>query len=148
MDERKALTSGASGAIPRHDWSRMDAHAKMFYEQVRKRKTDVESISHNTGFAIDDIRKVKEHIFLNEYDLGDESPTRFDPLYDIAVSWQRLIGGSDIREMDIVLLKHELLEYELMNEQRLEYKAAHKIAEQSYNYSKYVKELDEKEGLH
>ena len=141
------MITGAGGALPRHDWPRMDAHAKMFYEQVRKRKTDIESIAKNTGFTIDDVRKIKEHIFFNEYDLGDEAPSRFDPIYDIAVSWQRLIGGDDIKEMDIVLLHHELMEYELMNQKGMEYKAAHRIAERAYNYSKYVRELDAKEGL-
>ena len=142
-----AANTGASGAIPRHDWRRMDTHAKMFYEQIRKRKSDVDSIAKNTCFTIDDIRRVKEHIFFNEYDLGDENPTRFDPLYDIAVSWQRLISGADIKEMDLVLLRHELLEHSLMNEQKMDYVSAHRIAEEAHNYSKYVKELDEKEGL-
>jgi len=139
--------SGASGAIPRHDWSRMDAHAKMFYEEVRKRKSDIAAIAENTGLAADDIRKIKEHIFFNEYDLGDEVPTRFDPLYDIAVSWQRLTDGRGIKEMDIVLLRHELMEHNLMNQQGMDYKTAHYTAEQAHNYSKYVKALDEKEGL-
>jgi len=143
----KTMTTGASGAIPRHDWSRMDTHAKMFYEQIRKRKTDIESIAKNTGFKIDDVRKIKEHIFFNKYDLGDENPSRFDPIYDIAISWQRLISGKEIKEMDMVLLYHELMEYELMNQQGMKYIAAHHIAEQAYNYSKFVKELDKKEGL-
>ena len=142
-----AANTGASGAIPRHDWGRMDTHGKMYYEQIRKRRTDVESIAKNTGFTMEDIHKVKEHIFINEYDLGDENPTRFDPLYDIAVSWQRLINGADIKEMDLVLLRHELLEHNLMNEQGMDYATAHRIAEKAHNYSKYVKELDEKEGL-
>jgi hypothetical protein len=107
----------ASGAITRSDWKRMDTHAKMYYEQIRKRKTDVIAIVKNTNFTIADINKIKEHIFYNEYNLGDELPSRFDPLYDIAVSWQRLIDGINIKEMDIVLLNHELLEYKLMNEQ-------------------------------
>ena len=139
--------TGASGAIPRHDWVRMDIHAKMYYEQIRKRKSDIESIAKNTCFTIEEIRKIKEHIFFNEYDLEDEAPSRFDPHYDIAVSWQRLINGVDIKYMDIILLKHELMEYELMNGQGIDYKAAHKIAEQSYNYSKFIKELDKREGL-
>ena len=120
---------------------------KMYYEQIRKRKSDIESIAKNTCFKIEDIRKIKEHIFFNEYDLGEEAPSRFDPLYDIAVSWQRLINGNDIKDMDIVLLKHELMEYELMTGQGMDYKAAHKIAEQSHNYSMFIKELDKKEGL-
>ena len=139
--------TGASGAIPRHDWVRMDTHAKMFYDQIRKRTSDIEAISKNTGFTIDEIRKIKNHVFFNEYNLGDESPSRFDPLYDIAVSWQRLIEGTNIKEMDTILLQHELMEHELMNQQVMEYTTAHSIAEKSYNYSKYIKELDKKEGL-
>ena len=37
--------SGASGAIPRYDNARMDEHDEMFYEEIRKRESDVESIS-------------------------------------------------------------------------------------------------------
>ena len=140
-------TTGASGAIPRHDWTRMDAHAKMFYEQIRKRKSDIKAIVNNAGFTFDEIRKVKEHIFFNEYDLGDETPTRFDPTYDIAISWQRLIDGRDIKEMDMILINHELMEYNLMNQQGMDYTTAHHIAEKAFNFSKFVKELDEKEGL-
>jgi hypothetical protein len=141
------MITGASGAIPRHDWVRMDAHAKMFYEQIRKRKTDVNTIAKNTGFSTDDMKKIKKHLFFNEYDLGDEMPSRFDPHYDITVSWQRLIDGKDIKEMDIILLHHELTESNLMNEQGMDYTAAHQIAEQTYNYSGFIKELDRKEGL-
>ena len=141
------MITGASGAIPRHDWTRMNVHATMFYDQIRKRKSDIETIAKNTGFNVEDVRKIKEHIFFNEYDLGDETPSRFDPLYDIAVSWQRLIDGNNIKQMDVVLLHHELMEYELMEQQGMGYRDAHHMAEQVYDYSKFVKELDEKEGL-
>jgi len=140
-------TTGASGAIPRHEWTRMDTHARMFYEQIRKRKSDIETIAKNTSFTVEDIQIVKNHLFFNKYDLGEEVTTRFDPLYDIAVSWQRLIDGSNIQEMDIVLLHHELMEYKLMVQCGMDYKSAHDIAEKTYNYSKFIKELDEAEGL-
>ncbi len=65
----------------------------------------------------------------------------------MAESWQRLINGKAIREMDIIMLKHELMEYRLMNEQGLDYWTAHNIAEEKYNYTKFIKELDGKEGL-
>ena len=139
--------TGASGVIPRHEWPRMDAHAKMFYEQIRKRKSDIETIAKNTKFTVEDIQVVKNHLFFNKYDLGENLPTRFDPIYDIAISWQRLIDGNNIQEMDIVLLHHELMEYKLMTQCGMEYKIAHDIAEKTYNYSKFVKELDEAEGL-
>ena len=74
-------------------------------------------------------------------------PTRFDPDYDIAVSWRRLIDGKDIQEMDTVLLHHELFEHNLMNEQKLPYREAHEKAAELYNYQMFTEELDRKAGL-
>ena len=139
--------TGASGAIPRHDIERMDKHAEQYYEQIRRRSSDVEAIARNTGFSEDDIAKIKSHLFLNEYDLGDATPSKFDPLYDIAISWQRLIDGKNIQEMDLVLLRHELMEHELMNVRGMSYIKAHRLTEASHNYSKFVRELDEREGI-
>ena len=138
--------TGASGAIPRKDIQRMDEHAERYYSEIRRRKSDVSAIAENTGLSVENIKNIKEHIFLNEYALGDDKLERFSPDYDMAVSWQRLIDGKDIQEMDIVLLNHELMEYELMK-QGLLYKEAHEIAEKSYNYTKYVIELNRKAGI-
>ena len=78
------MISGASGAIPRSDRDRMENHANLYYEEIRKRIGDVEAISSNTGIAVDEIKRVKEHIFDNLYDLGGLVPERFDADYDIA----------------------------------------------------------------
>ena len=136
----------ASGAISRHDRDRMDKHAEMYYEAIRKRSGDVEAIARNTGFSTKDIRKIKEHIFMNAYDLHDGKKC-FDPDYDIAVSWQRLSEGKNIKEMDLVLLNHELMEYRLMNEKGMPYDKAHAETEKLYNYDKYIRELDLKGGI-
>jgi len=138
--------TGASGAIERRDIKRQETHAKLFYNEVRKRTADVETIARNTGFSVEDVESVKRHIFLDYHDLGDEEPERFNPSYDMAISWQRLIDGKDIREMDIVLLQHELHELRLM-EKGLSYRQAHDAAEKLHNYSKFIKELDAMEGL-
>jgi hypothetical protein len=138
--------TGASGAIPRNDWGRMDKHAAMFYEEIRRRKTDVQAISKNTGFPETDIEIIKQHVFFNEYDLGEDKPRRFDPSYDMAVSWQRLIDGRAIQEMDIVLLKHELLEYEYISAGET-YAQAHMLANERYNYEAFTAELDRKAGI-
>ena len=139
--------TGASGAIPRNDIKRMDNHARMYYEEIRRRTSDIEAISRNTGFSESDIEKIKNHIFFNEYDLGRKSLSKFDPDYDMAVSWQRLIDGKNIEEMDLVMINHELMEYDLMANKGLSYKEAHTLTDKKYNYSKYIKELDQKEGL-
>ncbi len=139
--------SGAGGAIPRVDIAKQEAHAKLYYEEVRKRTGDIAAIAKNSGFSVEDVAKIKQHVFFNKYDLGQNEPSAFDPSYDMAESWQRLINGKAIREMDIIMLKHELMEYRLMNEQGLDYRTAHNIAEEKYNYTKFIKELDGKEGL-
>ena len=41
-------------------------------------------------------------------------------------------------ECDIILIKHERLEYELMNRYKYYYDEAHRITERKYNYSKAV----------
>ena len=141
------MSTGAYGAIPRDDFQRQSAHANLFYEEVRNRTGDIPKISHNTGFSEEDVAKIRGHVFVNKYDLGGEKPERFDSDYYMAVSWQRLVDGKNIQEMDIVLLHHELLEYRLMNEQGMKYATAHAIAEKEHNYVKYIKELIEKGGL-
>ena len=138
--------TGASGAIPRNDFKRMDEHAELYYEEIRKRNSDIESIAKNTEFSVEDVRIIKNHIFFNEYNLGDEIPERFAPDYDMSVSWQRLIEGKNIHEMDIILLKHELMEYDLMK-RGMSYREAHDTTEISYNYTKYTIELNRKAGI-
>ena len=140
------VNAGASGAIPRYDFGRMNAHANLYYEEIRNRESDIAAIAKNTGFSADDIGKIKRHIFIDAHDLGAEVPLRFTPDYDMAVSWQRLIDGNDIREMDIVLLKHELYEVKLMA-QGYDYATAHDMTDMLYNYTQYTKELDAKEGI-
>lgn len=138
-------SGGASGAIPRNDIAKQEAHAKRYYEEIRKRSGDIEAVAKNSGFSVENITKIKNHMFFNKYDLGEAEPSLFDPNYDMAVSWQRLIDGKDIHDMDVILLKHELMEYQLMMEQGLDYRIAHGITETIYDYSKYIKELDRKE---
>jgi hypothetical protein len=64
----------------------------------------------------------------------------------MAVSWQRLIDGDNIQEMDLVLLHHELHELRLMAK-GMSFRKAHELAEATHNYSKFITELDAKEGV-
>ncbi|MDR0248580.1 MAG: hypothetical protein LBI44_02810 [Oscillospiraceae bacterium] len=136
---------GVFGAIPRTDHKRMDEHAERYYEEIRRRKSDAATIAKNTGFSPEDVEKIRRHIFMDEHELGAETPLRFSADYDMAVSWQRLADGRDIKEMDIVLLKHELAELELMA-RGLSYDKAHEKAEAAHNYARYIRELDAEEG--
>ncbi|NMB66199.1 MAG: hypothetical protein GYA16_15140 [Spirochaetes bacterium] len=53
----------------------------------------------------------------------------------MAQSWQRLRNGKNIKPHDIIMLKHERLEYELMNKYGYDYDTAHEITNKKYNYS-------------
>ena len=141
--ERVDKNTRATGAIPRDDIERMDKHAELYYEEIRKTNSDIAKIAKNAGFSISDITKIKNHIFFNKYDLGGLEKERFYPNYDMAVSWQRLIDGKNIQEMDMVLLKHEMIESELM-EKAVDYNTAHIKASKQYNYKKYLDDLDKK----
>ncbi len=140
MNTGGILDNGALNPDIPEEFEKAQSHAISYYEEIRKRKTDVKTISKNINWTEENVETVKKHIFVNKYDLGGEKPENFFPHYDIAISWQNLIDGKNITEKDIVLLKHELYEYKLMTEEKMSYNEAHKIAERKYNYAKAVKE--------
>jgi len=125
-----------------------DKHALMYYESVRNsKKADiVKSIANNSGMKEKSIAKVYEHVFINEYDLYG-GKRRFDPDYDMAESFRRLREGKNVQKHDIIMLKHERLEYELMKKNNMSYLEAHRLAEKKYNYQKALMEYKKKHNL-
>lgn len=114
-----------------------DAHARRYYAAVRKMKTDVIRIAQNTGWSVKSIQAIKDHIFNDLHEIDGEMRA-FDPSYFMAESWQRLIqGGKEIREQDIVLLKHEYLE-RTFEKRGVPHEIAHELAQEKHNYSKYL----------
>ena len=122
-----------------------DEHARKFYDAVRKRDVNIEvhTISKNTNFSEQDVRKIYNHIFINEHIL-ENGLRRFDPSYDMAESWRRLREGKNILKHDIVMLHHELTELTLM-EQGLSYREAHNQTDKIYNYLEEFKKWQKKE---
>lgn len=115
-----------------------DRHAKEYYESVRNRNKqhEIVKVSNNSGLSRSDVEKIFNHIFINEYDLED-GRKRFDPSYDMAESWRRLseVGGKNIQPHDLVMLHHELMEYDYMS-MGMKYDEAHELTNQTYNYQK------------
>ena len=115
-----------------------DRHAQKFYESVRNRNKqhEIVKVSKNSKLSQSDVEKIYNHIFINEYDLED-GRKRFDPSYDMAESWRRLseIGGKNIQPHDLVMLRHELMEHDLMAK-GMRYDEAHELTNKSYNYQK------------
>ena len=118
-------------------YTRRDAHANRYYESMRNsRKSNIiDHIANNTGISKKSISKIYDHVFINEYELS-AGKRRFDPDYYMAESFRRLREGKNIQKHDLIMLKHERLEYELMKKLHLKYDEAHKITERKYNYQK------------
>lgn len=118
-------------------YTRRDAHANRYYESMRNsRKSNIiDHIANNTGISKKSISKIYDHVFINEYELSG-GKRRFDPDYYMAESFRRLREGKNIQKHDLIMLKHERLEYELMKKIHLKYDEAHKITERKYNYQK------------
>ncbi len=129
-------------------YTKRNKHAEKYYEAVRNSEKlhIVKAISENTGISEKKISKIYDHVFINKYNLYG-GHRRFDPDYDMAESFRRLRNGKDIQEHDLIMLKHEYLEYGLMNKAGMPYKDAHRLAESKYNYAKALMEFKEKRGL-
>lgn len=129
------------------DSKKAQEHADRYYESVRKMKNDHERIAENTDFSAEEIKQVKVFIFLEKHDLGGPEPEHFYPSYEISQSWQRLIDGKNIQKHDITLIKHELMEKDLMA-QGYSQNEAHRMTEQKYGYATESREYYAKADKH
>ena len=115
----------------------------MYYEEIRKFSTDVKRIAANLEKNEADIRKIKAYLFEDKslFDPDTGEYKRFFPDCAIAQSWQRLMTGKNIQPHDRTLIKHELYEMQLKQENpELEHWKTHEIACQKYDYQKEVEE--------
>lgn len=143
LSQEKKLQCGAqSGALNpdnEKDRERTERHAKITYERIRRTNGDIKKIAKVTGFSEEDIERIKNHMFFNEYEL-EGGKHRFDPDFYQAQSWDRLQRGEPI-EADLILLRHEKIEEELMRN-GLGYEEAHETANKTANYAKAVEEYN------
>lgn len=130
------ISGGISGAITDPFSDEAVNHAKMYYETIRKSKTDIEKIAQNTGIEKSSILLIKNYLFNDEHELMN-GYHKFDPDFFIAESWRRLAFEPDnIQEHDLLLLKHEMNEIRLVA-QGYSQKDAHNITNASgLNYQK------------
>ena len=139
-EEFEEIFGGLAGALNPESQEAKE-HAFRYYGLVRKMKTDCKRIAANTGFREKDIQRVKNHVFYKKHELYDDEFDYFEPSYQMAQSWQRLIDGRNIQDRDIILLNHEFLESVLESEGLVSY-LAHRQTEKIYNYSAALKELN------
>jgi len=101
-----------------------EAIAEEMYEKFRGLGTeDVNAIANNTGFSITRVQRIKDHVFNNSH-IKDHGVGRFDPDYELAQAWQRLMDGKQV-DSDIQLLHHEIFESKFEGIFQTNYRKAH-----------------------
>jgi hypothetical protein len=136
---------GIGGAITdKNDpWGRRRAdHASQYYDAVRQRdrKNEIRKIANNSGIDKGIVGKAYDHLSINEHELSGETKC-FDPDYNIAQSWQRLADGKNIQQHDLMLLRHEAMEHDLMQDHGMSYRTAHDRTVLRYDYPRAVAEF-------
>ena len=141
--------SGALTSKNDPNFEKREAFAKAYYAEVlgRKREYEIAAVAKNSGFSEDDVSKIFAHVFELEHLFLDGSIHKFDTDFDMAQSWIRLREGKNIQPHDILLLKHELMEAEIMGTgTTIPYEPTHDKVSETYNYKaalfKYLKEND------
>lgn len=126
-----------------------DEQAERMYESIRKRTTDVANISNNLGLSYEVVSMIKQYLFFAQHKLYDNEVKRFDADLDIARSWMRLSEANrkhnkKFLDHDVILIKHEITEINILLRTKCTQAKAHAEAEKQYNYSKAADEYYEK----
>lgn len=126
------IVAGAVSGARNPFGTEAEAHAKRYYGLVRSMSTDVAKIAQVTGIPEKDVQAIKNYIFMEKHDLGNGTLEYFAPDYMMAESWRRLSNGNP-EPHDITLLKHEIMEKELMEKGMSQYEA-HIKTSAKYDY--------------
>lgn len=124
--------SGAKKYLtPAQENKRQIEFAKRYYRDLRGSDVDklTTTISRNSGVRSDVVKAAIDHIFHSKYELFDPETyetilRNFDENVDIAQSFRRLRAGKPEKH-DIILLKHESYEADLMDNHGYGYAEAH-----------------------
>lgn len=120
-----------------------DKHAVSYYEEIRNRKPVyvINRIAKNANISKRSAKSIYEHIFINKHTFRDGEVKLFDPDYDMAESFRRILEGKNIKPHDIIMIKHENLELNLIKKYNLVYEDAHELTNKKYNYQNALDEF-------
>ena len=128
-DNNSGAMSGALNPLDEKDYEKTQAHAKLMYSEIMKRKTDFKKVAKISNITETEAKEIKEYVFSN---------LEFVPDFDQAESWRRLSEGKPIEE-DFLFIKHELYEISLRKE-GMDYIDAHNLTNELYDYGKAMRE--------
>jgi hypothetical protein len=98
------------------------------YEEIMAMTGDIRVISDYYGASDQEVQRAKDYAFGSGV-----SKYEFLPDIDMAKAWLRMARGEGT-EIDRVFLQHEILESDLVINQKMAQDSAHKIAESRYNW--------------
>ena len=106
------------------------------YDRIIESKDDILKIANRYQLNFEDIERAKQYAFGKGV-----LQNQFIPDLRMAQSWERMTLGEEI-DSDEVLLKHEILESDLVMNQGLNQLDAHKIAQTQYPWSMTITKGD------
>lgn len=114
------------------DSKEQEKYAKRAYEEIRKKnaESDISKVSASSGLSKEEVRKIRNHLFISKHNL-EKGFVRFDESAEIANAWEALEQGRP-KELDIMLIKHELEELTIMEKYGYDYNKAHLLANLKY----------------
>lgn len=120
-----------------------DEIATKLYTQIvnRKKAYEIKAVAKNSGFSVEDVEKIYNHVFIRKHLFIDGKIKRFDPDYYMAHSWLRLREGKNIQKHDMTMLYHELAEENIMKDSlEISYEPVHEEVQKTYNYQRELLE--------
>ncbi len=127
-----------------------DRVAESLYKEIinRKKEYEIAAIALNSGFSVDDVERIYNHIFIRNHLFKDGTIHKFDPDYYMVHSWLRLREGKTIYKHDITMLYHELEEEKIMGDSlEIVYEDAHDVVSKTYNYQLELLEYLQKRNV-
>ncbi|MCI8986902.1 MAG: hypothetical protein HFI60_13335 [Lachnospiraceae bacterium] len=133
-------SAGAKGALNDTNdpfGQKREKHAVSYYEEIRNRKPVyvINRIAQNANISKRSAKNIYEHIFINKHAFRSGEIKLFDPDYYMAESFRRILEGKNIKPHDIIMIKHENLELNLMKKYNLVYEDAHDLTNKKFNYT-------------
>jgi len=138
------------GGLIDKTWQAQKAYADTYYTAIRNRDdpTDIENISRNTSFSREEVESIRNHLFIkDDHVLYEDQRGRLATDWKIAQAWQRMEQGWNgngmdrYRDVDKLLLRHELEELTLIAKHGYTVAQAHEIVEKEYPWDIKIKEI-------
>ncbi len=139
---QSGAVSGALSDLNDPGESKRGKDSKKFYEFIRNsnKGNNIRKIAEHSGFTREDVETILNHVFFEKHDLT-KGYDYFDESFQMVQSFRRLLSGVDVKEHDVTMLHHELMESKLMR-QGMDFDSAHEMAQTKYNYAQTANALD------